>query len=140
MRSLASLAVVLLACTRASPSGSSPTRTATTAQPREAGRRCLPIVSGCGCAYACAVSMRALDGGVYEVSHDLQDSRLDRVTVERWCFDADGRGSPASHASAAQRTCAEVFFDGTGCGGECIPRADLLRCALVEGRCAAAWP
>ena len=140
MRPLAALVVALLACTRAPPSGSSPARTATAAQPRDEGRRCLPLVSGCGCASVCALTMHTRDGGVHEVSHDLQDSRLDRATVARWCFDADGRGSPAERASATERNCIEVFFDGSPCGGECIPRADLLRCTLTEGRCAAAWP
>lgn len=140
MRPFAALIVALLACTRPAPWSAPPARAATGAQPRDAGRRCLPLVSGCGCAYVCALTMHTLDGGVHEVVHDLQDSRLDRATVARWCFDADGHGSPAERASASERSCVEVFFDGSGCGGECVPRADLLRCTLTEGGCTAAWP
>jgi len=103
---------------------------------RAAERRCLPLVSGCGCAYVCALTMNLLPDGAHEVTHDLQDSRVDRATIERWCFDAAGHGSPASAARADQRQCMEVFFDGTGCGGECVPRTDVLRCALVGTRCA----
>ncbi len=130
MKAVVSLAIVTAACARggaASPSPSSAPAAVVTAPISEARRR-LPIVSGCRCAYACATSVRALDGGVYEVTHDLQDSRLDRATIERWCFDRDGRGSPSRAATALQTRCFEVFYDGTPCGGECVPRTDVLRC------------
>lgn len=131
----APLVILLASCARAPRPARPPP-----APPASAARdapSCLPLVSGCGCAYACAASVRALDGGVHEVAHARQDGRLDRATVERWCFDVDGRGGPASHAAASQTRCLDVFFDGTPCGGECIPRADLLTCASRDGRCVA---
>lgn len=102
------------------------------------GPRCLPLVSGCGCAWVCAMTMHVLPDGAHEVVHDLQDSALARATVERWCFDDEGHGSPAAAARPTQRRCLDVFYDGSGCGGECIPRTDLLRCGLVGTRCAPA--
>lgn len=145
MKLVVTLALLTAACTRGAPPSappppvttSPPAHPAVSAAPID-GPRCLPIVSGCGCAYACASTVHLLDGGVHEVAHDLQDSRLDRVTVARWCFDAAGHGSPERRANPAQRDCVEVFFDGTPCGGECIPRTDVLRCASVENHCAAA--
>ncbi len=143
MKAVVPLVLLAVACTRgAPPSAPSPAAATTTpgasVERRSDGPRCLPIVSGCGCAYACALTVHLLDGGVHEVAHDLQDSRLDRVTVERWCFDEAGHGAPERGANPAQRGCIEVFYDGTPCGGECVPRTDVLRCALVENRCAAA--
>jgi hypothetical protein len=132
MRTAAAFAL-LAACSRGAP----PPAASPAAPVGVVGeRRCLPLVSGCGCAYVCALTMNLLPDGAHEVTHDLQDSRLDRATIERWCFDAAGHGSPASAARADQRQCTEVFFDGTGCGGECIPRTDVLRCTLVGNRCA----
>lgn len=144
MKLVVTLALLAAACTRGAPPSAPPPAVTTPLATRPAvtapvdGPRCLPIVSGCGCAYACASTVHLLDGGVHEVAHDLQDSRLDRVTVARWCFDAAGHGAPEQHANPAQRDCIEVFFDGTPCGGECIPRTDVLRCASVENHCAAA--
>ena len=102
--------------------------------------RCLPLVSGCGCAYVCAESMFQLDATHFDVVHDLQDSRLDRVTIERWCFDAQGHGTPEAANQAKGARCLEVFFDDTPCGGECIPSVEMLRCQHVAGRCAPAAP
>lgn len=82
---------------------------------------CLPIVSGCGCSYACAQAVRRNDDGSFEVSHDLQDSRLDRATIGRLCL-PDGR-------------CREAFEDGTACGGECIPTDAHFGCHRDGDRC-----
>jgi hypothetical protein len=144
MRTAVTLAL-LAACSRGTPpptAAPAPPTVAPVATPaapitaRTNERRCLPLVSGCGCASVCALTMNLLPDGAHEVTHDLQDSRLDRATIERWCFDAAGHGSPAQGARAEQRQCLDVFFDGTACGGECIPRTDVLRCALVGTRCA----
>jgi hypothetical protein len=82
---------------------------------------CLPIVSGCGCSYSCAQAIRRNDDGSFEVSHDLQDSRLDRATIVRLCL-PDGR-------------CREAFEDGTPCGGECIPTDAHFGCRRDGNRC-----
>ena len=96
---------------------------------------CLPLVSGCGCAYICASGFRRIDDRTYDVVHDLQDSRLDRATIERWCFDAAGHGAPARAANATMTRCRDVFFDGSPCGGECIPGVLSGRCEIIDGRC-----
>ena len=143
---LVTLALTATSCTRA-PSAppqppiarapEAPDATATAVPPsRPDPRRCLPLVSGCGCATVCALTMRVLPDGAHEVTHDHQDSRLDRATIERWCFDDTGRGSPAIVANASQRRCISVFYDGSSCGGECIPSLDALRCTRVGARCA----
>lgn len=82
---------------------------------------CLPIVSGCGCSYACAQAMRRNDDGSFDVAHDLQDSRLDRATIGRLCL-PDGR-------------CRDAFQDGTACGGECIPTDAHFTCHREGDRC-----
>lgn len=106
--------------------------------PREHGGRCLPVVSGCGCAYVCGESIRCNPDGTYEIVHDFLDSATVSASVERWCFDAAGHGSPeAREGEVASAACLEVFFDGTPCGGECIPTTEFSRCGVVEGRCAA---
>ncbi len=96
---------------------------------------CHPIVSGCGCAYQCATGMRETSPGHWQVTHDLQDSRLDDTETERWCFDDAGHGSPAAGAPATATRCIDVFFDGTPCGGECIPTAAFLGCHASGDRC-----
>ncbi|MEI8254036.1 MAG: hypothetical protein WCJ30_00020 [Deltaproteobacteria bacterium] len=96
---------------------------------------CLPLVSGCGCAYVCARSLRRVDARAHEVVHDLQDSRHDRATVERWCFDDAGHGAPERAASGPMHRCTDVFYDGTPCGGECIASPQNTRCEVIEGRC-----
>lgn len=96
---------------------------------------CLPIVSGCGCAYACAWSVRRIDVTTYEVAHDFQDSRLDRVVVERACFDAAGTRTSHTAESGSPSGCIDVFYDRTPCGGECIPRPEYLHCGFVGERC-----
>ena len=101
----------------------------------DAGPLCLPLVSGCGCAYACAQAVRRTGAQTYEVSHFGQDSRLDTAQVERWCFDAQGHGSPFNQAIAPQGPCRQVFYDRTPCGGECIPSLQFLQCVMAEGRC-----
>lgn len=82
---------------------------------------CLPIVSGCGCSYACAQAMRRNADGSFDVAHDLQDSRLDRATLGRLCL-PDGR-------------CRDAFQDGTACGGECIPTDAHFGCHREADRC-----
>ena len=41
------------------------------------GKRCLPLVNGCGCAYVCAQTFRIDVDGTHQVVHAFQDSRLD---------------------------------------------------------------
>lgn len=97
---------------------------------------CHPIVSGCGCAYQCATGVHETSPGHWQVVHDLQDSRLDDAEIQRWCFDATGLGSPAAGPAANATRCLDVFFDGTPCGGECIPTTAYLGCHAVGDRCA----
>lgn len=96
---------------------------------------CLPVVSGCGCAYQCGRAMKKTDVG-WMISHDLQDSRLDEAEVARWCFDALGRGAPSAVAPANATRCLDVFYDRSACGGECIPRTEFLSCRDTGVRCA----
>jgi hypothetical protein len=96
---------------------------------------CLPVVSGCGCAYVCGESIRRNADGMYEVVHDFLDSTTVIATVERWCFDTAGHGSPALPTEGTR--CRDVFFDRSPCGGECIPTTAYLGCRVVEGRCVA---
>lgn len=109
---------------------------------RDAGARvevaeaplCLPVVSGCGCAYVCGSSIRRNDDRSYEIVHDFLDSATVTADVQRWCFDEAGHGSPAS--SGGGTGCSDVFYDRSACGGECIPTTQYLTChAADEGRC-----
>lgn len=97
---------------------------------------CLPLVSGCGCAHACALGTRDLGEGRHEIARDPQDHRGEVAVVQRWCFDARGTGSPAEAAPAGATRCQDVFYDRTPCGGECIPDLRFLSCRFAEGRCA----
>lgn len=99
------------------------------------GPLCLPVVSGCGCAYACGTSLRRNADGTYEIVHDLLDSATVIAERARWCFDDAGRGTPAFAAEPAGQGCIDVFYDRTSCGGECIPQTAHLRCRAVEGAC-----
>jgi hypothetical protein len=92
---------------------------------------CAPLVSGCGCAYQCALGRPRPDGR-YDVTHDLQDSRTDEAALVRRCFDAAGR----AHPEAGATRCVDVFDDLTPCGGECIPSLAYLDCVLSGDRCA----
>jgi hypothetical protein len=100
------------------------------------GMLCHPIVSGCGCAYQCARGLRVIRQGRWQVIHDDQDSRTDEATLEHWCFDDAGHGYPARGAPANAKRCLDVFHDGTGCGGECIPTTEYLGCHATGDRCA----
>ena len=97
-------------------------------------QHCLPLVSGCGCAYVCARSLRRIDAERWAVVHDYQDSRVDEATIERWCFDETGVGSSAETGSTGE-ACQDVFYDRTPCGGECAPTTDFLECHFVDDRC-----
>lgn len=99
------------------------------------GGLCLPLVSGCGCAYVCAQSMRQIDETTHEVVHDHQDSRLDEAIVERRCFDAAGLAYPEEGAPPQATNCRDIFSDNTPCGGECIPSTQYLNCHNENGRC-----
>jgi hypothetical protein len=95
---------------------------------------CLPVVSGCGCAYVCGTSMRRNDDGSYEIVHDRLDSTTVTADVQQWCFDAAGHGSPAPPTGGTG--CRDVFYDRSACGGECIPTTQYLACYVDnEGRC-----
>ena len=94
---------------------------------------CAPLVSGCGCAYQCALGRRRPDGR-YDVTHDYQDSRVDQAALERRCFDAAGRAYPGPTAETPR--CLDVFSEVEICGGECIPSTQFLDCVLSDGRCA----
>jgi hypothetical protein len=99
------------------------------------GALCLPLVSGCGCAYVCAQSMRQIDATRHEVVHDHQDSRVDEAIVERRCFDAAGNAYPEQGAPREATNCRDVFSDNTPCGGECVPSTQYLNCHDENGRC-----
>jgi len=88
----------------------------------------LPLVSGCGCAYQCARGLRPGADGVWEVTHDFLDSTTVRAWIERWCFDSKGHAYPEAGAPKDATYCRRVFFDGTPCGGECIPSTTYVRC------------
>lgn len=88
----------------------------------------LPLVSGCGCAYQCARGLRVRPDGAWDVTHDLLDSATVRASIERWCFDAKGHAYPELGAPKEATECKRVFFDGTPCGGECIPTTTYVRC------------
>ena len=96
---------------------------------------CLPIVHGCGCAYACATSLRQHDDGSWEVTHDFQDSATATARVERWCADAAGSLHMATEGEAEAEGCLDVFYDQTPCGGECVPTREYLSCHFEAGRC-----
>ncbi|MEM9073637.1 MAG: hypothetical protein AAGE52_34425 [Myxococcota bacterium] len=140
MRILSSFVLVLVGCGAPSAPPRSESQTAESSDRAEVPQGapsadaplCLPLVSGCGCAYQCARGEREVDGQ-WQVSHDFQDSRLDNATVQRWCFDAAGRGRPAQDGD--RDGCREVFFDGTPCGGECIPTTAFLECHAVDQHC-----
>ncbi|MFN7700706.1 MAG: hypothetical protein ACK5U8_22600 [Deltaproteobacteria bacterium] len=115
-----------------------PAHAETPAQARptsSASTLCLPLVSGCGCAYVCAQSLRQLDATRHDVVHDLLDSRTDEAVVERRCFDAAGHAYPEGGAPPEATNCRAVFYDLTPCGGECIPSTEYLDCHVIEGRC-----
>jgi hypothetical protein len=88
----------------------------------------LPLVSGCGCAYQCAHGVREGAGGVWDVTHDFQDSATLPAVIELWCFDDKGHGYPQKAAPKEATLCRRVFYDRTPCGGECIPSTKYLRC------------
>lgn len=109
--------------------------TETPSEERGTGGLCLPLVSGCGCAYVCAQSVRQIDETRHEVAHDHQDSRLDEAIVERRCFDAAGLAYPEEAAPPQATNCRDVFSDNSACGGECAPTTQYLDCHNEDGRC-----
>lgn len=97
---------------------------------------CLPVVSGCGCAYVCGTSVGRNDDGTYGVVHDFLDSMIITARVARWCFDAGGVGRPAAEGQAeAGFRCLDVFEESRVCGGECVPTTEYLSCRLLDGSC-----
>ncbi|MBI2390386.1 MAG: hypothetical protein HYV09_12425 [Deltaproteobacteria bacterium] len=98
------------------------------ARPETPSEMVLPLVSGCGCAYQCGRGLRVGPDGVWEVTHDFQDSVTTRAVIERWCFDAAGHAYPEKGAPVAATYCRRVFYDRTPCGGECIPSTAWVRC------------
>jgi hypothetical protein len=104
-------------------------------EPAEA--RCLPIIHGCGCAYQCALGEPREDGR-WDVTHAAQDSRIDVATLERRCFDTQGRSFLESDDLPDPVRCMDVYYDQSPCGGECIPTTEFLDCAIREGSCAPA--
>lgn len=94
-------------------------------------RRCLPLVTGCGCADRCADGFQQADG-TWGVVRPWGDSALAEVTLTRRCFDSRGVSYAEGHQPAAAALCIHVFAEPTGCGGECIPRTEFLRCALDD--------
>lgn len=123
--------LLLAGCGAAEPDAADPT--AAPAPIEAPSELCAPLVSGCGCAYQCALG-RARADGRYDVTHDYQDSRVDEAALERRCFDAAGHAYPGPTAEATR--CLDVFSDLGACGGECIPSTQFLDCVLSEGRCA----
>lgn len=93
------------------------------------GPVCRPVVSGCGCAYRCARSVEDLGEARHRVTPASEGEPADVVELQRWCFDADGRGGPEAIADATRTRCLEVFYDRSPCAGECIPNARWLDCS-----------
>ncbi len=78
---------------------------------------CLPLVGGCGCAYACGMAMGVDEAGLVWLQHELMLSNMPRATRERRCFDAVGGplfGDPAPAAN-----CLEVFVDDNPSRPDC---------------------
>ncbi len=99
-------------------------------------RRCLPLVSGCGCAHRCADGFQQADLS-WGVPRPMGDSALDPVDLQQWVFDAAGSG----HMRVGEERdgeVIEVFYDRTPCGGECIPSRTFLSCGLIDGSCSPA--
>ncbi len=94
---------------------------------------CLPLVSGCGCAYACGASADLNADGTYQVTRVGGGSGPAAASVERWCFGSTGLGRPDPGSEGSD--CKDVFYDRTPCGGECIPTTDFLGCHLEDEQC-----
>jgi hypothetical protein len=102
---------------------------------------CLPVVSGCGCAYACGTPVRRNDDGTWEITHDFMDRATLTASVERRCFTPDGHSWPETVAGDADvGPCRDVFYDRSACGGECIPTPQFTVCVRTGDRCLAAGP
>ncbi len=97
--------------------------------------RCLPIVSGCGCVFACATgepvdgrpSWRATFGETTQAAQ-----------LRRTCFTPDGaiveEGAPGAE-------CVDAFLLAAVCGGGCVADPTFVRCAFdAEGACGPAQP
>ena len=92
----------------------------------------LPLVSGCGCAYQCAHSVRHKPDGVWDVTHDYLDSTTVSAVIERRCFDEKGHAYPEAGAPKDATYCRRVFYDRTPCGGECIPTTTFVKCGGTD--------
>ncbi len=91
--------------------------------------RCLPIVSGCGCAYQCARGLEENAAGQWRVVHEHLRSTTILATIERRCFDALG------HVVATSERCLDVFDDRSPCTGKCAPTTEYLDCRADGDRC-----
>ena len=102
------------------------------AAPTEAAARpCLPLISGCGCAFACAQSTEIIAEGQHRVTHDALDSGSVEASQERRCFDEHGALVPDGSE------CMEVFVIASRCGGGCVTDMRFLDCGIVDGSCSA---
>ena len=116
------------------PAAATPTNAPATPsddEPAVQAHRCLPLVSGCGCAERCGDGFQQANGS-WGVVRPLGDSALDEVAVGRRCFDARGVSYDASSAPASASLCVDVFLEPQICGGECIPRTEFLHCASSD--------
>lgn len=123
--------LLTLACGKSAPvhavaDPAADARSAPSAEPES--ESFLPLVSGCGCAYQCARSIRRGPDGVWDVTHDFLDSTTVSAVIERWCFDDKGHAYPEAGAPKDATFCRRVFYDRSPCGGECIPTTKFMRC------------
>ncbi len=99
------------------------------------GAVCHPIVSRCGCAHQCATGLAQTSNGPWSVWHDSLDSASVQASLERWCFDDAGNGSPASVAPSRAKRCLDVFVEKQECSGGCGPTTAYLSCHAEGDRC-----
>lgn len=98
-------------------------------------RACLPRISGCGCAYACAAGFQQADGS-WGVVDPMADSALRPVRRAIGIRDAQGKIWPPSPAETDDSNGRlDAFFDNTPCGGECVAQPRYESCVERQGEC-----
>jgi hypothetical protein len=135
----APLVIALAACSAGAPEQPAAVHAAN----ETAAPTCRPLVSGCGCAYACAEGFEETSPKRWRVIHDGLDSTTIDAVLQDWCFDEAGHGFPVHAINTpppTDRRCIEVFYDQSPCGGECIPTTEHLGCAAAGDRCASRSP
>jgi len=94
-------------------------------------RRCLALVSGCGCADRCGDAFQQSDGS-WGVVRPLGNGAPEEVSLGRRCFDDRGTSYEEGSAPASATLCIDVLLEAQFCGGACMPRTDFLRCQLDD--------